>query len=364
MAQTPSIAMALAWSTPSVAIPKLRDNSDHSGTAIHEKKATMALLTPPTSISPELAAHPVYEGATSPPPIDIEQEADGGEALQPSGMPLSIGALSDLDGSQTITPALLAKDHLPGIMLGNGPCPIRHVMGELTQTVPGFSRIPVSKARRIVVAALENRQGGGPDGNIAFSKTGWGKWDARYKGSSHDSGIGSLNDSRLSPPRSERSYALSYSDSAINIPGQHFPAKYKEQHSGGSWSAESLREEDEFDMDMDGLEDEVDKMSMDGVSSEDSSEMDDDETDDEDWAAVGLDALRKASLPTSNAPRQNYRAVSQPYHGQWASKLRRPSTYVQQPMHSASVPAGGNFTGFQTPEEKAAIEALVSMGSM
>ncbi|KAK4508275.1 hypothetical protein PRZ48_002013 [Zasmidium cellare] len=352
--------MATASPTPFVNIPKLRDTSDHSGTAIHEKKATMALLTPPTSTSPELPAHPGNDGAT-PPEMDIEQEMD----IQPSGVPLSRGALSDLDGAQTITPPMLAKHHLPGILLGNGPCPIRHVMGELTQTVPGFSRIPVAKARRIVVAALENPQGGGPDGNIEFNKTGWGKWDAHYKGSSRDSAIGSFNDGRLSPPRSERSYAVSYSDSAINIPGQHFPAKYRDQHSGGSWGASSLREEDEFDMDMI-VEDEADNMSMDGLSDEDEEMEDDDDdaTDPGDWAAVGIDALRKASLPTPNAPRSNYRATSQPYYGQWASKLRRPSATPQQPPHSASVPVGGAFPGLQTPEENAAVAALMSMGSM
>lgn len=357
--------MALASQSASVDIPKSRDTGDHSGTAIHEKKATMALLTPPTSMSPDMAAHPVKEANTSPPAIDIDQEMDREDSLKPSGIPLSKGALSDLDGSQTITPTMLAKHHLPGILLGNGPCAIRHVMGELTQTVPGFSRIPVAKARRITVAALENRQGGGPDGNIEFNKTGWGKWDAHYKSSSRDSAIGSFNDNRLSPPRSERSYAVSYSDSAINIPGQHFPAKYREQHSGGSWGAESLREEDEFDMDMvvDPLEDEVDKMSLDGMSSSDSS-TEGDETDEEDWAAVGIDALRKASLPAPNAPIQKARVVSQPYNGQWAFKMRRPSTNFQQPQHSTSVPVRGIYPGMQTPEEKAAIEALMSMGSM
>lgn len=356
--------MATASPTPFLDIPKLRDTSDHSGTAIHEKKATMALLTPPTSLSPDLVADPDNEGAVSPPESGIDQEMD----IKPSGMPLSRGALSHLDGAETITPPMLAKHHLPGILLGNGPCAIRHVMGELTHTVPGFSRIPVAKARRIVVAALENPQGGGPDGNIEFNKTGWGKWDAHYKGSSRDSAIGSFNDSRLSPPRSERSYALSYSDSAINMPGQHFPAKYRDQRSGGSWGAPSIREEDEFDMDMvmdTYPQDVADAMSLDGLSTS-ASEMadDDDMTDPGDWAAVGIDALRKASLPTPNAPRQNYRAVSQPYHGQWALKLNCPSAKPQQPLHSASVPVGGTFPGLQTPEENAAVEALMSMGSM
>ena len=103
--------------------------------------------------------------------IDEELDTRGGEEPPSSvgrahghgtaSAPLSRGALSGLDASNAITPAMLAKHHLPGIMLGNGPRPIRYVMGELTQSVPGFSRIPPAKARRLVVAALESRDGGG-----------------------------------------------------------------------------------------------------------------------------------------------------------------------------------------------------------
>ncbi|KAK3112598.1 DNA-binding proteins Bright/BRCAA1/RBP1 and proteins containing BRIGHT domain, partial [Teratosphaeriaceae sp. CCFEE 6253] len=212
-----------------------------------------ALLTPPNSISPELAAHRAQPGGQSPPPINIEHEVDvgdggdhelghdGEDAQETGGTPLSKGALSGLDATGAITPAMLAKHHLPGVMLGNGPRPIRYVMGELTQTVPGFSRIPPAKARRLVVAALENRSGGGLDGNVTFCKTGWGRWDAHIKGTSRDSGVGSY-DARLSPPPSERSsYAVSHGDSAVHLPAQHMPPGFRDQHSS-SWS--SIREED------------------------------------------------------------------------------------------------------------------------
>ncbi|CAK3883285.1 STB3 like [Lecanosticta acicola] len=374
MAHASNIAMALASQTSSVAIPKARDFGDASGTANYEKAAS-ALLTPPesSSISPELPACPDLDVAFSPPPITIEQDMDMQEAddtvdydLPKGGMPLSRGALSDLDGSATITPSMLAKHHLPGIMLGNGPRPIRYVMGELTHTVPGFSRIPPAKARRIVVAALESRDGGGPDGNVEFCKTGWGRWDAHYKGSSRDSGIGSFHEGHLSPPRSERSsYAMSHGDSAVHIPAPPVPGKYRDQYSGTSWTNSSIREEYEFGMDMDPVEEEADKMSMDG-DSDDSSQMDDD-TDDDDWAAQGVEALRKASLSTSTAPRQSYQAVSIPYNGPWASKswTRRPSTNMRS-LHSSSVPTGrgGDLNpALQTPEENAAA-ALLSLGSM
>ena len=385
MAHAPTTALALASPSASVDIPKARDVAGNATASSGENKLT-ALLTPPNSISPELAAHGMAP-IQSPPPINIENEMemqDAGEGQvtqdnehppEPTGTPLSKGALSGLDASAAITPAMLAKHHLPGIMLGNGPRPIRYVMGELTQSVPGFSRIPSAKARRLVVAALESRHGGGVDGSVAFCKTGWGRWDAHVKGSSKDSGIGSFHDGHLSPPRSERSsYCISNGDSAVHIPRARMPSGYRDQHSGCSWTASSLREEDELEMDMDAPENEADKMSLDEGSGDecDSSSMNDD-TDDDDWAAVGPAALRKASLPAPGAPRMNYNALSIPRRGPPRGWSRGPSRTSQRSPFPSSVPPNnsfGGFTGFgidpstATPEEKAAVAALMSLGSM
>lgn len=367
--------MATASQTPSASIPIMRDNADISGTAFFEKRAN-ALLTPPSSISPELAAHPTHAGALSPPPINIERDTDMQDdydleraSLPSGGTPLSRGALSSLDGAVAITPSFLAKQHLPRILLGGGPRAIRHVMGELNHTVPGFSRIPPAKARRIVVAALESRDGGGVDGSVTFSKTGWGRWDAHVKGASRDSGVGSFQEGNLSPPRSEHgSYAASYNDSAIHIPAGHMHSKRREHYSGGSWTASSIREEDELDMDMDPIEEAADNMSLDGDSS-DSSETND-ETDNEDWTAAGVEALRKASLPSPNAPIQNYRKMSVPYTGKYVSRTgsRGPSAiHSGRIAHASSVPHGHKFSGLhavQSPAERDAVAALMSMGSM
>ena len=387
MAQASTIAMALASPSPFVDIPKERDAGEHNPGFFNHEKPIAALLTPPNSISPEMPAHDMYSSIHSPPPINIEHgmdlqdlgkrdtAQDTEHPPEPTGTPLSKGALSGLDAFAAITPAMLAKHHLPRIMLGNGPRPIRYVMGELTQSVPGFSRIPPSKARRLVVAALENRQGGGPDGSVAFSKTGWGRWDAHIKGSSKDSGVGSFHDGHLSPPRSERSsYAVSNGDSAVHMPGPRMPSGYRDQHSGASWTASSLREEDELEMDMDMPENEADKMSLDGASvdDDDSSSMNDD-TDDDDWAVVGPAALRKASLLAPDAPRMNYNAISIPGRGPSRSWSRRPSGFGQRSLHSTSLPPGNGFGGIgrsgidpstATPEEKAAVAALLSLGSM
>lgn len=377
--------MALASATNCIDIPKPCDVSDSTKPA-GNNGLTADLLTPPNSVSPDLLAHGVDKDAQCPPPINIEQEVaqeDDGyrmeldesrDSLEPAGQPLSRGALSGLDASNTITPAMLAKHHLPGIMLGNGPRPIRYVMGELTQQVPGFSRIPPAKARRLVVAALENRAGGGIDGNVAFCKTGWGRWDAHIKGSSKDSGVGSFNEGHMSPPRSERSFAISNGDSGVHMPGPKLPAGYRDQRSGGSWTASSIREEDELDMDMDVPENEADKMSLDGQSTDESSSTSNDDTDDDNWAAVGAAALRKASLPTPGAPRTNYNALSIKSRRPSRGLSRTPSTFSHRILlHSSSLPQQNGFGSWNrstldpsmaTPEERDAAAALMSMGSM
>ncbi|KAK5685124.1 DNA-binding proteins Bright/BRCAA1/RBP1 and proteins containing BRIGHT domain [Elasticomyces elasticus] len=345
MAQVSALAMALATAAPSADV---QDAGIGKNDFLAVEKSDSALLTPPTSISPELAAQRAHAGGQSPPPIDIEQEVgmeisdhQDTDIAGPAGTPLSKGALSGLDATGAITPGMLAKHHLPGIMLGNGPRPIRYVMGELTQTVPGFSRIPSAKARRLVVAALESRSGGGVDGNVMFSKTGWGRWDAHVKGSSRDSGVGSY-EGRLSPPPSERSsYAVSHVDSAVHLPGHHIPTGLRDQHSA-SWS--SIREEDELDMDMDALEHEADKMSLDdGSPRDDESISIDDATDEEDVPQVGSLPTRKISIPTVNAPRKNYNAISASYARRWSSSKswsRRPSIPMQRPFQPASLPTG------------------------
>lgn len=373
-------AMAQASPAQSIALPKgLAASSDATKSGIARG---LALLTPPNSISPNMPAHAGHHPVASAPLLNIEEEInlEDGEVAQSTtppqeevsgGQPLSKGALSGLDASAAITPAMLAKDYLPGIMLGNGPTAIRIVIGELNHSVPGFSRIPPAKARRLVVAALESRAGGGPEGNIAFCKTGWGRWDAHVKGSSRDSAVGSFNDGRFSPPRSERSsFAMSYNDSAVGMSG---PPKPHREHLGESWTnSGSHREDDELDpmdMDMDVQEEEADKMSLDGDLPTDSSSESDSATDEEDWSVPGPAALRKASLPTPGMPRRNYQSLSIPMSQRRPSQAwsRRYSGMTERSMHSASVPRHSvdhMNPAHQTPEERAAVEALLQLGSM
>jgi len=181
--------------------------------------------------------------------------------------------------SSAISSALLAKHHLPGILLHHGPLAIRHITAYLIASLPGFSTIPPAKQRRIVVGALEGKGGasgvmgevGGVDGDVIFEKIGWGRWDARKKGD---------------PPRERAAAPISPPPSAIRF-------EKTGADSSGMVQAESYTESGIFhqseeegprneDVDM------ADAMSVSADSSED-----DDMTDEEDWAQMGAAALRR-----------------------------------------------------------------------
>lgn len=351
-------------------------------------------LTPPNSVSPNLPAQVTRLGLASPPPIQIDGDVDLQDAVDHAAaqdqpvVPLSKGALSGLDASEAITASMLAKHHLPGIILGHGPVAIRHVMGCLTQAVPGFSRIPPAKARRLVVAALEGRAGGGLSGEVVFEKVGWGRWDAHMKCEGLAFGH-KESDGKFSPPESEPgSYAASYSEAGLSIPtARNNRGKQDLQSWAGSWIPQSY---DEHLDDMCMAENEADKMSLDGSAtpeSEDDSMTSDsstgDETEEEDWTAIGPDALRKASLSTvaSTGIRRNYNLISIPgtlYEARRASEYsvgvsrtpqaRSASHFAQRPSYA---PQSGGAQGtvdametHQTSQEREAIEALLRMGSM
>lgn len=388
MAQPATSAITMGLTSPSHSAVMSKPTAFSNLSAAVAKHGAGMPLTPPNSVSPGLPAA-AQAGLRSPPPIQID-----GENTRPSH-PLSKGALSGLDASQSITASMLAKNHLPGIMLGHGPVAIRHVMACLTQSVPGFSRIPPAKARRLVVAGLENKMGGGVDGSVVFEKVGWGRWDAHLKGERPEFGS-SYKDGKLSPPPSEpESYAASYTGSAFGGPGSYKP---RDGPQLNSWTESSMMSH--YDEHLDNMsmeENEADKMSLDGssaVSDDDSliSDSEGDETEEEDWAAIGPDALRKASVSTaaSFGVRRNYNLISIPgsLHeartpsiygsagGARSSFLtkatpqfsRRPSamSYSQQRSSISQAPPIHGNTAMdidQTSQEREAIEALLRMGS-
>jgi hypothetical protein len=363
-----SIAMALAGKTASVDIPQPRIGA---GKPTARSGQPAMLPTPPNSISPTLPPQAFKQRQILSPgsplstvpqldsDIDLHDDADHVNGL--NGPQSSAHALElDSDSAGDITPAMLAKHHLPDILLQQGPLAIRHVMGFLTTSVPGFSRIPPAKARRLVVAALEGRGNGGEAGGVAgdvvFEKVGWGRWDARRQGD--PARERSFNAS--SPPSS---LAGSFQQRGLQIEGNSGWARGRDPYASSmrdsvafSYTAEDFGAHEDLDM----LEHEADKMSLDGndeycSSSEAPDDLEADEwdegdvTDEEDWAQIGADALRARSLNNTGGIMRssNVAARAQPLFG-----------VGNGPTVAKSAPRT-----FDT-QERAAVEALLRLGSM
>lgn len=416
-----NIAIAIAFASKSafVDIPQSRDAGRPSKLAPSEHHGM--LPTPPNSISPTLPPHKVRSSRSAShnpqqlPDSDVENlDADEHAATRARPQALSTAALSGLEAAQAITPAMLAENHLPDILLSGGPMAIRHVLHHLTQTVPGFSRIPPAKARRIVVSALESRVGPLTKGTVVFEKVGWGRWDARIRGQPPretrmaQPTIGSLHDGShlaVSPPPSlPGSYALSNGGSALQIPlaRHHFDGR-RDIYSGGSWTGESVISSRDEDMDM--AEHEADKMSLDGREEDEDdmsshaapedepiSDNPDDVTDEEDWAGIGPQALCRGFSPARTGARIDYNSLSYSPSSRikmvpsisslmrsGPGPMRRASSYNAASHRGTSYPGGTvpltTSLGFGSTgltqagvdvdsQERDAIEALLSMGSM
>ncbi|KIW99627.1 uncharacterized protein Z518_11040 [Rhinocladiella mackenziei CBS 650.93] len=395
MAPTPvsALGMALNGKSASVDIPKPRDAAARHGRdtfnvapAASSKKHPATLPTPPNSISPNLPPHgrrgSNQHGPVSPKSAQLDSDIDLQDAAdkpQPATLNAeALDSLSELDSAGAITPNMLAKHHLPEILLSSGPLAIRHIMGYLTTSVPGFSRITSAKARRLVVAALEGK-GGGPDacrdGDVIFEKVGWGRWDARIKGQPPRERRGSA----ITPPGSLPS---SYTQTGLQVPAQR-SWRTGSENLGTSYTGNSavFSHSEMGSEDQDMLEHEADKMSLDDiddnyVSSVAPEPLDEDlgdgeVTDEEDWASIGAEALRARSLP--NAGRSVSGRLYQPiatysYQPRYRSKTPADVAHAvsAKPMpvstsHAFSLPNGA---GVNNSQERAAIEALLSLGSM
>ncbi|KAF2875474.1 putative Sin3 binding protein-domain-containing protein [Massariosphaeria phaeospora] len=372
-----NLAVAFATRSASSNIPIARDGSR----AVAPGQPGL-LPTPPNSISPTLAAHkhrphlPV-SGNVHPSPqvdmdIDLEDAIEHAAVQDQPAAVLSKEALAGLEATRQITAVMLAKHHLPGIILGHGAMPIREMMAHLTQSVPGFSGLPPSKARRLIVAALEHRAGGGPDGEVKFEKVGWGRWSVAGQ-SQHGQGlpIGTHGASRSGPTPPA-------SADGTSGPNIHKSMRNMRADYSGSWGAVSPDSSRDEDM--------ADRMSLDGSESEsDASDMDlendlDDDTDLEDWSAIGPEALRQRSCGTRPVYRDyNYlsrtsgvRFRSASAQSASLSRAGRATPALNTSFHPASRGNTGTIqhaysgvlgTGNQDAEREA-IEALIAMGSM
>ena len=377
MAQKPvsNIAAAFAAQQASQHIPIAHDGAYPAEAG--------SLLTPPSSISPTLSAHkrrqalPSAGRVVTPEAMDFDLE-DAVEHARAQDQPsaLSKEALAGLDATRQITAAMLAKHHLPAIIAGHGAMPIREMMAYLTHSVPGFSGLAPAKARRLVVAALEHRAGGGMHGEVKFEKVGWGRWSVA--GSSQACGfpIGSLRAGASgTPPASV--------DSAAG--GLHIPKlrqerdTYQGSWNAGSWSPPHKMEEDEEMADQMSLDGSDDSLESDSASDMELGEDLDDDTDQEDWAAMGPQNTRE----TRRGPRRehrdyNYLSRTQSSNPRYRSISTQghslPQGAYQGPFPSRTPALGGTpvpslkFTASPavtgSGAERDAIEALLSMGSM
>ncbi|KAI0528063.1 hypothetical protein F5B22DRAFT_17707 [Xylaria bambusicola] len=325
------------------------------------------LPTPPNSISPALPPHGLkaqlqrarLDSIDS--DLDLQDDSDSNR-----------GVSSSFEAAGDITSTLLAKFHLPEILLNHGPLAIRHIMGYLTTSVPGFAGIPPNKARRLVVSALQRGQGhgadgGGVSGEVEFEKVGWGRWDAKRRGQALRS---------LSRSPSGESYSGSYPtritinrDMPWNASRSRLKARAKSNGNSTSFSHD--------DRDTGVLEHEADKMSLDSLDEPGSAScseapdaadiaMDDDpedETDDEDWGAVGAAALRAGSYSSPADARRgsgfpSYRVYNTGGYRSFSSNTRM----LREPrLDNIDLDA---LAASSDAQEREAIQALLQLGSV
>ncbi|KAI1097528.1 putative Sin3 binding protein-domain-containing protein [Jackrogersella minutella] len=325
---------------------------------------THSLPTPPNSISPTLPPHGLkahLQRATLD-TVDSDLDLHEGADHSPIGSPA-------FESTGAISPALLAKFHLPEILLNHGPLAIRYIMGYLTTSVPGFAGIPPPKARRLVVAALEGRgqghgvEGGGANGDVEFQKVGWGRWDARRRGQASRQSVGEGNSS-------------SYPTSIPISKGVGWNADRSRLNARAtSYGNSAAFSHDDRDVNM--MENEADKMSLDsleGPASASCSSAPDDEdmnmnddpedaTDDEDWAAVGAAALRAASYSSPTEARQGANYLSTRVYNSCGFRSFSGNTGMLREPRLDNIDLDA-LAASSDAQEREAIQALLQLGSV
>ncbi|KAI1642604.1 putative Sin3 binding protein-domain-containing protein [Daldinia loculata] len=332
-------------------IPKTSPLSRDNLTAVAAARSvpvtrTHSLPTPPNSISPTLPPHGLKAQLHKAKLDCIDSDLDLHEGVDHS----PIGSPS-FESTGTITPALLAKYHLPEILLNHGPLAIRYIMGYLTTSVPGFAGIPPPKARRLVVAALEGRgqghgvEGGGVDGDVEFQKVGWGRWDARRRGQAARDAVSrqtlGQGDSRIPPTSIPISKAFSHDDRDVTMTENEADKMSLDSLDGPASASCSLAPDDE-DMIM--------------------NDDPEDATDDEDWAAVGAAALRAASYSNPAEARQGANYPSHVYNSHGFRSFSGNTGMLREPrLDNIDLDA---LAASSDAQEREAIQALLQLGSV
>jgi hypothetical protein len=327
------------------------------------------LPTPPNSISPGLPPHGLKAQLQKArlDPIDSDFDLhDDSETKRPVS--------SSFEAAGDITPSLLAKFHLPEILLNHGPLAIRHIMGYLTTTVPGFAGIPPPKARRLVVAALEGRgQGhgterGGVHGDVEFEKVGWGRWNAKRRGQPARHAI--------SRQASAESHSGSYPTGIPISQGMSWKVDRSRLNARAVSNGNSASfSHDDGDANM--LEHEADKMSLDSLDEPGSAScseapdandiaMNDnpeDETDDEDWGAVGAAALRAGSYSSPAEARRGADYLSHRAYNTGGYRSFSANTRMLREPRLDNIDLDA-LAASSDAQEREAIQALIQLGSV
>lgn len=319
----------------------------------------LPLPTPPNSISPGLAPQglraQLLKANLDPAIPDLDLHDADNDAHFATAAHGGLDSPPD-DAAGPLTPVMLAKFHLPEILLNHGPLAIRHITGYLTTSVPGFAGIPPAKARRLVVGALEGRGSsgalGGVDGDVFFEKVGWGRWDARRRGQPSRDAVAHPDQGASSPYMS-----------GIPIAGGATWSNERTRITGGSSSRDNSPVFSHDDRGFFMHDDGADNMSLDGSGSASCSEapddmpMDDpdDVTDEEDWAAIGAAGLRAAS---------NSYANSAGWPSTYPSHFRSTGLAKVPQLNPIDYAAMSQGAAPPDAQEREAIEALLQLGSV
>ncbi|KAI9672709.1 MAG: DNA-binding proteins Bright/BRCAA1/RBP1 and proteins containing BRIGHT domain [Alyxoria varia] len=391
--QVSSISQAFANTAGAVDIPKPRavvlPNKEMAAKAVaRDVSGPMpghgsGLPTPPNSISPNISAVGLMkrggpEGRGTPPP-HVESDIDLQDAIEHAnsqgrvhlGPPGTDSCHSD--DQEVVTSDHLLRYHLAEVVLQSGPIAIKHLMNSMNRLVPGFHEVPPSKARRIIVAALESQQAGNADGDVEFEKVGWGRWSAkrRVPGVKGASVRHTVRGGQLSPPDTA---SLVSSNSGMNIPRGNRPPPKPRRESANSWALES-RSVPEDKMDVDSVEEEVRRMSLEydedepperrapGKSGHEEWMDPESDTDVEDWSTMGAAALKgDCSASFAGNKSAHFRPHRRRAHHVRKTKPQNHNTLDYHGKRQDLLHL--DFTGVDADsQEREAIEALMHMSS-
>lgn len=417
---TSTVSTPLMEKTASVNIPKPRGTGSWNGRDTFAAVTARAppsevrpagLPTPPNSISPSIppqcfGSRASDDPPTPPAPMPVDSDLDLQDAIDhakaqdvphhASTGSHGLNGLADFSNAEAINSTMLAKHHLPGILLENGPLPIRNIMAHLTTSVPGFVRIPPARARRLIVGALEGgRVGGGEqagaDGDVIFEKVGWGRWNAVRR---EQPRRGAKPVRRHQSPRETKRLPVDHpresqiaGDTRRSLQDRNSASRMSMPVGTLSGSHGFRAEYSDYD---------AEKMSLDGdntgssppnLNDEPMLDVDGgDSTEEEDWARIGPAALRAGYFPRNPIhPRTNTphphpvrrirntrnRSRGTPSSIPPASASRSNSPLVHHPPHlprtsqnpvdfSTSPLPDGGLCG-NNSQEREAIEALVKL---